>query len=131
VLTIRNLQRRLKPVAAAGIGGVLGTAVDVVVLSILYHRGVSIAVATFIGAAAGAVLCFVGNKYVAFRDPRPLAARQVVSFAGVSIAAAVLMAITMHVACGAGLPYLTAKLICALLVFACWSYPAQRHLVFA
>jgi ABC-type branched-subunit amino acid transport system substrate-binding protein len=26
--------------------------------------------------------------------------------------------------------YLAAKVLCGLLVFACWSYPAQRHLVF-
>lgn len=131
MLTIQTLARRLKPVAAAGFGGLLGTAVDVVVLSALYHRGVSIALASFLGAVAGAAVCFLGNKYVAFRDRRPLEVRQIATFAGVAVAAAVLMAIAMHVACGAGLPYLTAKLVCALIVFACWSYPAQRHLVFA
>jgi hypothetical protein len=29
-----------------------------------------------------------------------------------------------------GVPYLLAKLICAICVFAVWTYPAQRRLVF-
>jgi hypothetical protein len=29
-----------------------------------------------------------------------------------------------------GVPYLLAKLICAAIVFAVWTYPAQRRLVF-
>ena len=81
---------------------------------------------------AGAALCFVANKYVAFRDQRRTDARQVIAFAAVALGTAVLMAIAMHLACErAHLPYLTAKVLCAALIFACWSYPAQRRLVFA
>jgi putative flippase GtrA len=132
LVQLRDLPDRLKPVAAAAIGGVLGTAIDVVVLAALCNRGVAVALAAFLGAVAGAVFCFVANKYVAFRDRRPTDFRQVASFALVALATAVLMAISMHLACDRGhLPYLTAKVICAALVFVCWSYPAQRRLVFA
>jgi hypothetical protein len=42
------------------------------------------------------------------------------------------MAAAMHAACTrAHLPYLVAKAGCGLVVFVCWSYPAQRRLVFA
>lgn len=132
MLTTRNLARRLRPIAAASFGGITSTVLDIAVLAALVRSGVSVAVAAFAGAAAGAVLCFVANKYVAFRDQRPADVRQALSFALVALASAVLMAVAMHVACDRGhLPYLTAKIVCAVIVFACWSYPAQRRLVFA
>jgi hypothetical protein len=41
------------------------------------------------------------------------------------------MALAMQlVAVKLGVPYLLAKLICAATVFAVWTYPAQRRLVF-
>lgn len=130
--TLRNLARRARPIAAASLGGILSTAIDVAVLAALYGSGVAVSLAAFLGAAAGAVVGFVCNKYLAFRDRRPPDLRQVVSFALVALGAAAFMAVAMHVACVRGhVPYLTAKLVCAALVFVCWSYPAQRRLVFA
>jgi hypothetical protein len=47
------------------------------------------------------------------------------------VATATLMALAMQLfAVKLGVPYLLAKLICAALVFAAWTYPAQRRLVF-
>ncbi|MBK9030952.1 MAG: GtrA family protein [Myxococcales bacterium] len=130
--TLHQLRVRLKPLAGAAIGGLAGTVVDVVILSMLCHRGVAVAYAAFAGAMAGAVLCFVANKYVAFGDRRRPDLRQVAAFGGVALATAVLMAVAMHLACDrAHLPYLTAKVVCAAVIFVCWSYPAQRRLVFA
>ncbi|MEZ4404841.1 MAG: GtrA family protein [Kofleriaceae bacterium] len=130
--TSRPLLARLRPLAGAAAGGLAGTVVDVGILATLCNRGVGVAYAAFIGAMAGAVLCFLANKYVAFRDRRRTSARQVVSFGGVALATALLMAAAMHLACDrAHLPYLTAKLVCAAVIFVCWSYPAQRRLVFA
>ena len=112
-------------------GGLTSTAVDVLILILLMRAGVGVALAAFAGAAGGAGLCFLLNKYVAFRDHRPIDLNQVARFAVVAFGSALLMALTMHVACDRGhLPYLAAKVVCGLLVFACWSYPAQRHLVF-
>ena len=129
---LRHLTRRVRPIAGAAIGGLAGTAIDLVVLATLCHRGVAVAYAAFAGAMAGAALCFLANKYVAFRDHRRTDVRQVLAFGGVALGTAVLMAVAMHVACNrAHLPYLTAKLLCAAVIFACWSYPAQRRLVFA
>lgn len=130
--TLNRLRTRARPLAGAALGGLAGTAVDVGLLSTLLHRGVGVACAAFAGAIAGAVLCFVANKYVAFRDRSRLDVRQVAAFGGVALATAVLMAIAMHLACDrAHLPYLTAKVVCAAVIFVCWSYPAQRRLVFA
>jgi len=132
VETLNRLRTRARPLAGAAIGGLAGTAVDVGLLSTLLHRGVGVATAAFAGAMAGAVLCFVANKYVAFRDRSRIELRQVAAFGGVALATAVLMAIAMHLACDrAHLPYLTAKVVCAAVIFVCWSYPAQRRLVFA
>lgn len=130
--TLRTLARRLRPVAAASLGGVLSTLIDVAVLASLLRAGVPVAAAAFAGACSGAVVCFVANKYLAFRDRRPADLRQVAAFAAVALSTAGLMALAMYVACVRGhLPYLTAKLVCASLIFVCWSYPAQRRLVFA
>ena len=129
---IERLRNRLRPLAGAALGGLAGTAIDVVILSTLCQRGIPVAYAAFTGAMAGAVLCFLANKYLAFRDGRPTDVRQVASFGGVALSTAILMAIAMHLACDrAHLPYLTAKVVCAAVIFVCWSYPAQRRLVFA
>jgi putative flippase GtrA len=130
--TLASLARRFRPLAAASVGGILSTIVDVAVLAALIHRGVAIPIAAFTGAISGAGICFVANKYVAFRDHRPADVRQIAAFAAVALATAALMALAMYVACDRGhLPYLTAKALCASVVFVCWSYPAQRRLVFA
>ncbi|MBZ0237496.1 MAG: GtrA family protein [Deltaproteobacteria bacterium] len=104
---------------------------DIIVLTILVESGMHVALAAFLGAAAGAVVCFLLNKYIAFRDHRPIDVRQVLGFAGVAFGTATFMALSMHVACVHGhLPYLAAKVLCGLVVFVCWSYPVQRRFVF-
>ena len=118
---------------AAGLGGVIATAVDFATLVLLVERGhVGIPAAAFLAASAGAVVCFVVNKHVAFRDRTKVTLRQVARFGVVAVAAALLMALAMRiVAVDLGLPYPAAKVVCAALVFIAWTYPAQRRLVFA
>lgn len=95
-------------------------------------HGVSVPVATFLAALAGAATNFVLNKYVAFRDHSPINLRQLARFGFVAVAAALLMAGAMKiVAVKLGVPVVLAKLACAAVVFAIWTYPAQRRLVFA
>jgi putative flippase GtrA len=54
-----------------------------------------------------------------------------VRFGLVAVVTAIWMALAMQlVAVELGVPYLLAKLICAAVVFAVWTYPAQRRLVF-
>lgn len=104
---------------------------DVAVLVLLVEHGAPVAGAAFCGAASGAVTNFALNKYVAFRDRSPITGRQLARFGLVAVAAAMLMAIAMQlVAVELGVPYLIAKLVCAAAVFAVWTYPAQRRLVF-
>jgi putative flippase GtrA len=116
---------------ASGFGGVVATAVDVSVLIQMVEHGAPIAGAAFCGAAIGAAVNFTVNKYVAFHDRSPISARQLGRYAVVALATAVLMALAMHlVAVVLGVQYVLAKLICAIVVFAAWTYPAQRRLVF-
>ncbi|HEY4239610.1 MAG TPA: GtrA family protein [Kofleriaceae bacterium] len=122
------MSRQPPQVVAAGIGGIIGSVFDVATLVILVHAGTRIPVAAFAGAAAGAVVNFVLNKYLAFRDHTPLALPQVARFALVALATALLMAGAMElVAVRMHVPYLLAKAICAAIIFAIWTYPAQRR----
>ena len=52
----------------AGAGGVAATVVDVLLLVLMVEQGVSVPMAAFLAACAGAVVCFLMNKYIAFRD---------------------------------------------------------------
>jgi putative flippase GtrA len=123
--------RNTRELLASGFGGAVGTAIDVSVLVLLVQHGVAIAAAAFCAAAAGAAMNFGLNKYVAFRDRSPISGHQLARFGIVAVATATLMALAMHlVAVVLGVPYLVAKLICAAVVFAAWTYPAQRRIVF-
>ena len=121
----------LRQMFAAGLGGAAGTVVDMSTLVLLVERGTPVALAAFVAAAGGAVMCFTMNKYVAFRDGTPVNAKQLGRFGLVAVATALLMALMMQiVAVHFGVQYIVAKVICAALVFLAWTYPAQRRLVF-
>jgi putative flippase GtrA len=116
----------------AAIGGAFGTGLDLGLLVLLVGQQVPIPLATFIAALAGAVTNFTINKYVAFRDRSPIRLGQVARFNVVAVVAALLMAAAMKIATASlGVPVVAAKLACAAVVFAIWTYPAQRRLVFA
>jgi putative flippase GtrA len=122
----------LNRMLAAGVSGGAATAVDVSTLVLMVRHGTPIPLAAFMGCAAGAVVCFTLNKYIAFRDRSKVTWQQLVRFGLVAVATALLMALAMElIAVQLGVPYLLAKVICAALVFVAWSYPAQRRLVFA
>lgn len=100
-------------------------------LVFLVGQGTQVAVAAFAGASLGAVVNFTLNKYIAFRDRSPITTQQLARFGVVAVSAAALLALAMEVvAVQLRVPYKLAKLICAALVFAAWTYPAQRRLVF-
>lgn len=120
-----------RELVSAGAGGAVGSALDVAVLVLMVEHAAPVAAAAFCGAAAGAVMNFALNKYFAFRDRSPITGRQLARFGLVAVATALLMAGAMQlVAVELGVPYVIAKLICAAAVFAVWTYPAQRRLVF-
>ena len=122
---------------AAGVGGAAATAVDVGTLVLLVEHGTPVAhcrvmqLGQMCAAAAGAVVCFMLNKHIAFRDRTPVTAEQLGRFGLVAVATALLMAFAMEVfAVKLRVPYLVAKVICSAIVFVAWTYPAQRRLVF-
>ena len=116
----------------AGAGGIAATVVDVVLLVLMVESGVSVPAAAFLAASAGAVVCFLMNKYIAFRDRTSVTVQQLTRFGAVAVTTAMLMALAMKiVAVHLGVPYLIAKVVCAAVVFVVWAYPAQRRLVFA
>jgi putative flippase GtrA len=92
------LVKNPRELLTAGIGGALGTGVDVAVLVLLVGHHVSIPLATFIAALAGAVTNFTLNKYVAFRDRSPITLGQIVRYDVVAVVAALLMAGAMKIA---------------------------------
>lgn len=115
----------------AGFGGVVATLFDISALVLLVESNVSVPVAAFFAAGAGAAMNFVLNKYIAFRDRSPITLQQLSRFGAVALATALLMALAMNiVAVQLGVQYMLAKLICAVLVFIVWTYPAQKTLVF-
>jgi len=117
---------------AAGIGGVAATATDFLALVLLVElSAASIPVSAFLAAGVGAVVCFLFNKHVAFRDRSPVTIDQLFRFGLVAVATGVLTALGMKVvAVDYGVPYPIAKILCAAAVFLAWTYPAQRKLVF-
>ena len=123
--------KKSRELLAAGFGGVVATGLDLALLVFAVRHHVPVPTATFIAALTGAAANFVLNKYVAFRDRSPINLRQLARFQLVSIVTALLMAAAMQlVAVRLGVPVLVAKLGCAAVLFALWSYPAQRRLVF-
>lgn len=131
-LLLWGLVKNPRELVAAGIAGIVGTGIDVGALVLMVKSGVSIPVATFAAALVGAATIFVLNKYVAFRDHSPINVRQLARFGFVAVSAAMLMAVAMKiVAVKLAVPVVMAKLLCAAIVFATWTYPAQRRLVFA
>ena len=116
----------------AGAGGIAATVVDVLLLILMVEHGVSVPTAAFLAATAGAAVCFLMNKYVAFRDRTSVTIEQVGRFGAVAVTTAMLMALSMKVvSVHLGVPYLVAKMVCAAIIFVVWAYPAQRRLVFA
>jgi putative flippase GtrA len=124
--------KNARELLTAGMAGIVGTGIDVSALVLMVGSGVSIPVATFVAALLGAATIFVLNKYVAFRDRSPINVPQLARFGFVAVSAAMLMAVAMKiVAVKLAVPVVVAKLACAAIVFAIWTYPAQRRLVFA
>lgn len=116
----------------AALSGILATALDLVVLTVAVRHGVAVAPAAWLGAAAGAVLAFFVSRRLAFSDRSPLGWQQVAKFSAVSLVAACALAGLMHLTVeGLGVPTVAAKLGCSVMVFTCWTLPAQRQLVFA
>jgi putative flippase GtrA len=123
--------KNLRELLAAGVAGALGTGLDLGVLVWLVAHHAPIPLATFVATLAGAAANFTLNKYVTFDDRAPLTLGQVLRFDVVALVAALLMAAAMKLATATlGLPVVAAKLACAAVVFAIWTYPAQRRLVF-
>lgn len=117
---------------AAGLGGAVGSLFDVVTLVLLVrYTPTSIPLSAFLAASVGAVVCFLMNKYIAFRDGSPVTAEQVVRFGLVAVATGILTAGAMKiVAVDFHVPIVIAKAICAAAVFCTWTFPAQRRFVF-
>jgi putative flippase GtrA len=124
--------KRFHQFAGAGLSGAVATGLDITTLVLLVERGhVAVPLAAFCAATVGAVAGFLMNKHVAFRDRSRVTPQQLVRFGAVAVATALMMALAMKiVAVELGVPYLLAKLLCAAAIFAAWTYPAQRRLVF-
>jgi putative flippase GtrA len=126
------MSTRAKRIARVAASGLLATAIDVGALLLLVEGlHCPVAVAAFLAAMLGAVASFAVNKFWAFRDPSPVRLSQLSGFAMVAVGSALGVGLCVQLlAVGMGLPYLLAKGIAAVLVFATWSYPVQSRVVF-
>lgn len=114
-----------------GVGSIAAGVLDMAVLIALVETGTPVGVAAFIAAVCGGILHFTWGKYLTFRDRTPLALVQMLRFASVALVTALLLAVTIHLsAVEIHVPYVLAKLLCSVVVFAAWTYPAQRYFVF-
>jgi putative flippase GtrA len=115
-----------------GLSGALATLIDVLTLIALVElAGVYVTIAAFVAALNGGVTNFLVNKFWAFNDYSRIHFRQISSYAAVSLVTALFVAAAVHLfAIVIGWPYLIAKALAAVTVFAAWSYPAQAKLVF-
>lgn len=116
----------------AASGGIAATLLDSSALALLLFVGAPVAPAAFMAALLGAALGFAMNKFVAFADGSPVDVSQVARYAAVAVVNAAITAALMRFAVeGLKVPPMLAKAVCAAVVFAIWSYPAQRRFVFA
>jgi putative flippase GtrA len=123
--------KNARQLVVSGVGGALGTGIDVLVLLGLVRLGLPIPLAAFFAATNGACLCFMVNKYFAFQDRSPLRFEQLARFIVVALGSAILIAALMKiVAVELAVPLVPAKLLCAAIVFLIWTYPVQRRVVF-
>jgi len=119
--------------ARSGASGAVGSLLDFGVMALLVELVYfAPAAAAAVSALFGAVVCFTLNRAWAFRDKRPLDARQLAAFAVVAGGSALINAGVVHLLAGVlRLAYLLAKAVSAGVVFVTWTYPAQSRLVFA
>ncbi len=122
----------LRRVATAGLAGIVAGIVDMAALVALVRGPHARARRSGrLPPACGAVVHFVLGKYLAFRDRSSLAFGQILRFASVTLGTALLMGLAMQLlVVDLRLSYVLAKLPASLLVFAAWTYPAQRYFVF-
>ncbi len=121
-----------KRVLKVGCSGIVAALVDLIVLLVLVEiASVPVVTAVFLGATSGAVASFFVNKYWAFGCRAPITIWQLLSFALVALGSAFGVAGIVHVlSVQLGCPYLIAKGIGALVLFAFWTYPVQSRIVF-
>jgi putative flippase GtrA len=111
--------------------GIAASAIDVAALiGLVELAAVPVSVSAFLAAAAGAAFQFIVNKRWCFADCSRFDVRQVGAYLVVCIGTWTFVALSVHVICALGAPYLAAKAIAAAAVFVAWSYPAQARFVF-
>src|SRR5262245_61012544 len=127
----RSVNAKPRQMLGAAAGGIAATVTDVVTLFLLVKlTPTSIPLAAFLAAGVVAVVCFVINKYIAFRDGTPVTFEQVARFGAVALTTGILTAGAMKiVAVDLHVPVLVAKAVCAAAIFVAWTFPAQRRFV--
>jgi putative flippase GtrA len=131
-LLILGFVKNPREMLGAASAGVAATVFDFVTLKLLVLlTPMSIPLAAFLAAGVGAVVCFVINKYISFRDNTPVSVEQLVRYCGVALTTGLLTAGAMKiVAVDWHVDVLLAKVLCAAAIFVAWTFPAQRHFVF-
>ena len=129
------LVRELFQTLRAGLAGVLATAVDLLVLTVLvsgFH--VDARIASIPALLCGGVANFVGNRHFAFRAREGSLARQVLLYTLVEVLAlgygGLLYDTALRLVPAVKPLYWAVRLVTSHIVFLTWSYPLWRR-VFA
>lgn len=109
--------------------GAVATLVDLVVLTLLVEVvGLPPAAANVPALALGLVTQFVGNKWLAFRDPSHAWLQQGAAFLAVEAGAFLLNALGFAAALALSVPYLPARILSQALVYLGFSLPCWRRI---
>jgi putative flippase GtrA len=129
------LVRELFQTLRAGLAGILATAVDLLVLTVLvsgFH--VDAQIASIPALLAGGVANFIGNRHFAFRAREGSLARQVLLYTLVEVLAlgygGLLYDTALRLIPAVKPLYWAVRLVTSHIVFLTWSYPLWRR-VFA
>jgi putative flippase GtrA len=125
---LRKLPQMFRSAAAGGLGSLCEFAL---LIPLVELWALPYGIAAALAAGAAAMVAFAGNKWWAFADSRPTDRAQIAGFAVVAVGSMAINGVAVHVlAAELGLPYLIAKCVATLIVFATWTYPVQSRLVF-
>ena len=124
--------RELRLVAKSGSASIIGSIIDfLIMIALVEWAGCHPALATFIAAALGAIAIFFLNQRWVFQADLRKTLSQLVQFSSMAGITLLLNTGLMFLMVEAlDMPYLISRAVISLVLFAGWSYPLSRFVIF-